>query len=268
MRIRDFCPPVLLAPLRAIAPSAVRYSGPYASWQDAARRAIGYDSDIILERVVAATRKVVAGEAAFERDSVLFDEVEQPFQLLAPLLRVAAEDGARLSVLDFGGSLGSTYRQCRKFLGRIALAWNVIEQPKFVQAGQREFETDELKFYERASDVPAARRPTALLFSGSLQYLDAPFEVLEAIAALPGAVLIIDRTPFRDGKESFACVQKVPRRIYPASYPLWVLGRERLLSALAPQWQVAASFATPEGTAWSSSGWTFTYGGLIFQRAV
>src|SRR3546814_11444165 len=61
----------------------------------------------------------------------------------------------RLDVIDFGGSLGSTYRQCRPLLDAVQhLQWHVVAQPHFVEAGRQEVETDELHFWNDISDVP------------------------------------------------------------------------------------------------------------------
>src|SRR5450755_262798 len=93
----------------------VVYSGDYPSFAEARARSNGYEASVILERTRTALHRVLRGEAAFERDSVTFDKLELQWPLLAMLLRVAAENGGQLSVLDFGGSLGSTYYQCRGF---------------------------------------------------------------------------------------------------------------------------------------------------------
>ena len=42
--------------------------------------------------------KIKAGEAAFDRDSVLFAEVQHSFPVLAGLLRAAVESGNQLNV--------------------------------------------------------------------------------------------------------------------------------------------------------------------------
>src|SRR5436305_14010450 len=95
---------------------SVRFSGNYKSWEEAERDSTGYAAPEILQKTRAALLKVKAGEAAFERDSVIFDTMQYNFSLLAGLLRAAAANHGRLSVLDFGGSLGSTYFQQRSFL--------------------------------------------------------------------------------------------------------------------------------------------------------
>ena len=59
--------------------------------------------------------KVKNGEAVYERDSVLFDEIQYSWGLLAGLEKAALEHDGKLCVLDFGGSLGSTYYQNKQF---------------------------------------------------------------------------------------------------------------------------------------------------------
>ena len=107
-----------------------------------------------------ATLEVIAGRAAFERDSVLFNEVQHSFPVLAGLLRAATENEGRLCVLDFGGSLGSSYFQCRGFLSVPSLlSWNVVEQPHFVRCGRECIESEQLKFYFTIDDVLKENKP-------------------------------------------------------------------------------------------------------------
>src|SRR4051812_10476410 len=99
--------------------SGVRFHGAYQDWRAARMASRGYDDETIVARVLAATLAVQRGEAAYERDSVLFKEPEYDYRLLAGLLRVAAEKGGRLRVLDFGGALGSSYWRHRAWLKNI-----------------------------------------------------------------------------------------------------------------------------------------------------
>src|SRR4051812_13912686 len=72
--VKEWTPPRLLRALSAWRGKANRYSGDFSSWQDAAAKSGGYDTDAILQRALQAALAVKNGEAAFERDSVLFDE--------------------------------------------------------------------------------------------------------------------------------------------------------------------------------------------------
>src|SRR5262245_44680393 len=106
------------------APEEYGWHGDFADWAEAKRACSGYDSDVILERVKAALLKVKRGEAVYERDSVLFDSKQYSWPVLASLLWIASQHQNRLTVMDFGGSLGSSYFQNREFLGHLTgLRW-------------------------------------------------------------------------------------------------------------------------------------------------
>src|SRR5258705_13092790 len=105
--VKWMAPPVLLYPLRKRAAAAASmHRGNYASWGEAAAAAQGYQAESILEIQRAAMRKVRDGQAVYERDSVLFDQIEYFFPSLSALLHVASRRGNSLTVLDFGGALG------------------------------------------------------------------------------------------------------------------------------------------------------------------
>ena len=106
--------------------------------------------------------------------------------VLAGLLWAALRGSGGLHVLDFGGSLGSGWRQNRRFLEGISpLRWSVVEQAHFVARGRERFEDEVLRFYP---DVEACYRsetpPDVVLFSSVLHYLARPFEILEEILAV------------------------------------------------------------------------------------
>ena len=218
-------------------------SGDYRCWDEAERGSSGYDTRIILEKTTAALLKIKAGEAAYERDSVLFDEIQYAWPLLAGLLWVASQSGGKLDVLDFGGSLGSTYFQNRIFLsGLTELRWNVVEQPGHVRVGRERFEDDHLKFYEHVEECLAATDPNVVILSSVLQYLEHPYDTLMKLLTVPSDHVIVDRTPFWDGPADRLCMQHVPPSIYPASYPSWVFSADRFRSCLRDGWQIVAEF--------------------------
>ena len=117
------------------------YFGNYSCWYKACQDSTGYDSNVILNKVRDALLKVKNGDAVYERDSVLFDEVQYSWPLMAGLLWIASCGNNCLNLIDFGGSLGSSYFQNRKFLGHLCeFYWNVVEQEKFVKCGRELFE--------------------------------------------------------------------------------------------------------------------------------
>jgi putative methyltransferase (TIGR04325 family) len=261
-------PPLLVSGYRALRGGAQTdcygLSGDYPSWDEAVRASTGYDSDVILERTRAALLKVKNGEAAYERDSVLFDEIQYSWPLLAGLMWVAARCGGRLNVLDFGGSLGSTYFQNRAFVSALPqVRWNIVEQARHVETGKACFADDRLRFYADIADCLADSQPNVVLLSSVLQYLEHPHTILDQILALPCDNVIIDRTPFWAGPTDHLCVQTVPPSVYPASYPSWVFSRERFHSRLHGDWRIIVTFDNPDRLA---APLDVAYQGVIIAR--
>ncbi|GHV55461.1 hypothetical protein FACS1894216_17850 [Synergistales bacterium] len=80
----------ILTCLRIIPPFVNIWSGDYATWEDALLNSKGYDERSIFEKVLKASISVRDGEAVYERDSVLFDQIEYSWPLLAGLMWGAA----------------------------------------------------------------------------------------------------------------------------------------------------------------------------------
>lgn len=264
---RDLVPPALARALAGRPAGALSFVDGYDSWDAAEAAAGGYDEASILQRVQAATDEVVAGRAAFERDGVTFDQPEYRWELVTALLRSAALHGS-LSVLDFGGSLGSTYRQHAALLEGVSTTWGVVEQAAFVQAGQG-YANDVLSFHPTIDSCVAAVAPRVAVLSSVLQYLPDPDAVLAAVAGCGVDAIVIDRTPFRDDADvttpHLPTVQQVPTEIYRASYAAWVLAQDRLLAA-APGWSVLAEFPSIEPDMRTTSGVPFSWSGAILTR--
>lgn len=265
--VTSLTPPALRDLARKWRGSTLRFIGQPATWTEARAMCGGYDDATILGRVASATRAVIAGEAVFERDSVLFHEPAYPYPMLSALLRAAALNGGRLDVVDFGGSLGSTYRQCRPFLGGLAhVRWQVVEQAAFVALGCAEFTTSELSFAPTLQDLAPCTTAPVLLLSSVLQYLEEPAATLAALAALGGAQLVIDRTPLSADAAPRLCIQQAPKQVYDASYPCWIFSRSALLAQLEQHWQVLAEFPCEEGRHATDDGLAFEFRGLILER--
>jgi putative methyltransferase (TIGR04325 family) len=264
--IADWVPPHLRRLLRGgSADGAVRYSGNFASWNEARRHSQGYDVPAILERVKQATFKVARGEAAYERDSVIFDRIEHSYPLLVGLLRAALRNGGRLNVLDVGGSLGSTFFQCRAALEPAATVhWSVVEQPLVATCGREHFETDQLRFFEDLETCLKSKAHDIAVLSSVLPYVENPHTLLETIAQNVPAVLI-DRTPVWSGLPDRITIQYVPASIYgfATSYPAWIFNRESLLKHFSHrfcplfEFDALAGRIEVDGTPAEDTGWLF-----------
>jgi putative methyltransferase (TIGR04325 family) len=219
------------------------WSGNYANWHQAQSQCTGYDSNVILEKCKSSLLKVKNGEAVYERDSVLFDEIQYSFGLLAGLERAALENDGILNVVDFGGSLGSTYFQNLDFLKSCkSVAWNIVEQAHFVECGKQFFEDENLKFYHSIEDCMKNCKINVLLLSGVLQYLDNPHEVLKKFVDYGFPFIILDRTSFVEGIADILTIQDVPDDIYKASYPAWFFNKLKLEEILLKNYKLISYF--------------------------
>lgn len=223
------------------------FRGRYSSWSAAQRASRGYADTSITEKVIAAARAVRDGRALWDRDTVLFHEPAPNATLLRALRHVAAANGGRLNLIDFGGALGSTWRQNQPWLGDLAeIRWSIVEQDDLVAAGEREFASGPLRFYRSIAECRAAQHPTAILLSGVLAYLENPHALLRAIAEEPFQHLIIDRTGFvRRGPDRLT-VQHVPPSIYEATYPAWLFNRRNLLAPFGAGWRIVEEWVNDE----------------------
>ncbi|BCT91749.1 hypothetical protein LYSHEL_07730 [Lysobacter helvus] len=227
--------------------AATTYKGPFETWADATRATAGYADNAILARVIAATQRVLAGEADYEQDGTVQHGLAPPSHALASLLAAAAADHGRLRVVDFGGGLASHYLRWLPFLADVPdLQWCVVEQPHFVEAGLRLFaDVPQVAF---TSDLDEARSiaPNAVLASSVLQYLEAPLDMLRALASLDARVLVIDRTPFSVDGRMHILAQQVPAKHGRASYPLWMLSPDAVRDVLRSQYAQRVAFTAAD----------------------
>jgi len=240
----------------------VRWEGNYPDWKTAKAACAGYESDAILERVLAASRQVRDGQASYERDGVVFAGPPPWTPALTVLRELAVGKKGPLTVLDFGGSLGSGYRRIRPRLpAETPLRWSVVEQPGFVAAGRREFANEELRFFPTVGDAVAGGVPDVILLSSVLPYLPRPLETLAELAALGAQVIVTEGTGFSQEGGPRLTVQHVPASIHRASYPCWFLDRAEFLAAFSPRYRLAAEY--PETTRPPAGG---EFRALVFTR--
>lgn len=263
---KRWLPPAVVELAMRVRGGGSSWAGDYAAWREAVADSTGYDDKLILERTTAAALAVKRGEAVYERDSVLFDAVEYSWPALAALLWIAAQSGGRLDVLDFGGALGTSYRQNQRFLRDLAhVRWSVVEQPHFVAAGRQLFADDKLRFYDTIEACLAEGSPQVLLLSSVLQYLEQPQALLDrARAACP--FVIVDLTPVADLPRHRLTVQTVPPSIYPARYPCWIFSATELAAELGRHFDVVADFDSHLGQDIRIGSLPVRYRGFILAR--
>jgi len=231
--LKEFTPPIVLRLLRTLRTPAISLSGHYQRWDEAAAQCSGYDAADILKRTLHATLEVQSGRAVFERDSVIFSDIQYSWPALAGILLAAARHPQALGVLDFGGSLGSSFFQNRRFLQQLpSTTWGVVEQAHYIEAGRQYVKTPSLNFYKTIDECRQAQAVDVLLLSSVLQYLPDPFAILAQLLDVAADVIVVDRTCFwRDPNLSTVVrVQSVSGDIGRASYPCWVFNQEQVLA--------------------------------------
>lgn len=217
--------------------------GHYADWGQAGADCGGYAQDEIFKKVAAATEQVLSGRALFERDSVLFHVPQYSWPLLAGLNFITTKDqNQRLCVLDFGGSLGSTYFQHRAMLGASQMDWRIVEQEHFVKWGQENIKEASLSFHKNLKSACNHGVPDVVLFSGVIQYLKDPWSFIQEAYEQGINYLLLDLTLAWDEGRHQICKQIVPDSIYKASYPVRCFDWQILLKELQPYYHKIADF--------------------------
>lgn len=237
-----------------------RWQGEFKNWNDALGKSSGYNSDNVFEAVLKSALLAKSDHEGFERDGVFFKEKKYSLPISMGIL-LSLQNRA-VNVLDFGGSLGSSYFQHRSLLKKFdSVAWSVVEQEKFVEIGQAKFQDKSLMFYSDVDEVFKDRSPDVLIFSSVLQYLEDPYLILTKCLEKDFQYVVIDRTPF--SKRNHIKLQVVDSTIYSASYPCWFFSEEEFIDFFRVRgWLLVSSFLNEEGV---RAGAQFK--GMIFERS-
>jgi putative methyltransferase (TIGR04325 family) len=201
----------------------------------------GYQEQDFIEKLTSAARNVRDGESPYERDSVVFSSPQHSWPLVASLL-ISINGRNIISVLDYGGGLGTTYWQNRSFLvsKKVKISWTILEQEALVKIGRDEFINEELNFLYELDEVK--ERPDIVIFGSSLCYLPAPYDVMKKIFKLGPKFIVLDRTPFVLGRDDLFAVQFVPANIYRAALPIVSLSEENFKRIMETEYDLVGKW--------------------------
>jgi putative methyltransferase (TIGR04325 family) len=216
--VKQCLPPIILNFLKRFL--SKNFFVNYSSWELAEQMSEGYHSDNIIEKVRKSAKLVFNGEATYERDSIIFNRIEYSYPLLASLLFVAANSKS-FKIIDFGGGLGTTYQQNRKFISKIknVCEWRIVEQERFVAIGKSEFTNKILSFYKTIEEANKDG-VDVVLFAGSICYVKNPYDFMEKAKVIKAPYIIFERTPITNEMKDTFAVQHVPPSIFKASFPI------------------------------------------------
>jgi putative methyltransferase (TIGR04325 family) len=262
--VKQITPPLFFNVIRLAllkVKGCISFDYKFSSWEAAEKATSGYDNEVIIEKVATSARLVSSGKAVYERDSVIFNEIQYSWPLLAGLL-LAATWASKLRVVDFGGSLGTTFRQNRKFIGCLPFEcqWRVVEQEKFVEIGTREFTTKNLSFYLSIMDA-RLDGVDVVLFGGSICYVSEPYKYISQAVEIDAEFIVFDRTPMTTKAYDTFAVQHIPADIYKASFPVRSFNYDNLYRVIESKYELVEKWicdlqVDPQSTAM----------GFIFKR--
>jgi len=235
--LRNWCPPQLKTWLTAN--KNVRFSGCYGSWPAAMAKSDGYAAQIILQRAEEAAKKVLNGQAAYERDTVCFAENTIDVGFWCAWLW-----SGKGGIVDVGGALGSSFFRHQKILMSNGLPfYHVVEQPDFVAAGRR-LNVEKLSFFDNFPAAVSRVKPSLAVLASVLGYLERPEELLRQLTAAQIEFVFIDRTLFG---QSRIAVEYTPPQLGGASYPVRVFDRNELLTKYFSEYELLWEFSALEG---------------------
>ncbi len=204
------------------------WSGSYRSWSEAIQNTTESNETLVIEQIKSDLLKVKNGEAAYERDGVLYTEHNYSWGVLAGLQKAAIENDNKLCVIDFGGSLGRCFYQNIPFLKNLKnVEWCVVEQKKVVECGKEFFQNEQLKFYGSIEEALQYHQPNVLLLSGVINYLEYATKWMDQFNALKIPYVLVDRTSFIDDTKDNITVQKSNDE--NSSYPCWFFNETKFV---------------------------------------
>lgn len=213
------------------------YLGNYTTMKEASEFCKGYATEEIFDKVKQAAIAVKNGDACYERDSCLFYDHAINYNLMMYLYRMAYKNRMPIELLDWGGSLGSTYFQHKEIINKDKLVkcWTVVEQPHFVDFGKKNLEDNILKFKytDNIDEIVNETNFQCILFSAVLHYLDDYRTIIKKVCNYNAENIILERTPVC--KKDMICIEQVKEPIYSATYPMQIFSEERLKSLFAEE---------------------------------
>lgn len=210
----------------------IYFSREKKNWSKALEDSKSYQDNIIIDKVIKTYRNIKNLNLEFyERDGLLFEKKIDETNLLN-FLNDHIDASKSLEVLDFGGSLGSRYFSNYNFLNKNNISWNIVEQKKFVDYGKKNLQKKNLQFYYSVDDCLKVKKIDCVVFSGSLQYLEKYFELLQYIKKYKIKSILFDFLPLSNFKNHRIFIQNIPKKIYKSSYPIRIFSKENFIKDL------------------------------------
>ena len=220
-KIKFYLPNFVIKNLNLILKRNIRIIGSFENWSKATLHSGTYSNKEIFINLKKSFLKVKNNKASFERDSVTFNSEKLNRPLISLLEKLRKNKKKKfLKILDFGGSLGSTYFQNKRFFhDNIKYQWDIVEQKKIVDFANKNIKIKNLNFYKSINHYMRYNKPDIVLFSSVLHYLEYPFQIIDKLFKKKIEYFIVLKTPFTKIGSQIK-IQVNPQYIYKANYPI------------------------------------------------
>ncbi|MCX6701641.1 MAG: hypothetical protein NTX96_00385 [Candidatus Zambryskibacteria bacterium] len=107
-----------------------------------------------------------------------------------------------------------------------------------------------------------------MIVSSSLQFLPDPITFIENLDGLDIPYLIFDKIPFfvEPNMQNRLMLQKVPPKIYDASYPVWIFGENLFIKEMIKNYELVDDFNAYNGYVEKIENSQMHYRGFIFKK--
>jgi putative methyltransferase (TIGR04325 family) len=233
---RSWMPPALYDFVRKrLYCSKITYSGRFASFKDAS-------SNAGIERPWSDTTYLANQKQKYQK--FCKDTLPDGFEVcmrrglyMEPLWAKQSSDIFR--VLDFGGGAPIEFNyfiNAAPFLRH--LQWIIADTRESIEAAKSYIHDDRIEFVESSDRSLLEGSPWDLIHcSGTLQFIDDPWEVLDWFASLNAPYLILRNLPLVEEKESAVTIAKLEKGI-GVKHPVWVFGSD-MWNLLKQNWSVS-----------------------------
>ena len=210
----------------------IYFSNQKKNWKDALDNSKSYEDSMIAEKIIQTYEKINNKNFEFyERDGVIFNQKPDESDLINFLLK-HLETNRSLEILDLGGSLGSRFFSNYNFISENKINWNIIEQQKLVDYGNKVLRKSNLSFFNDLKECLESKKIDCVIFSDSLQYLDSYYELLECIKNKKIRSIFIDFLPITNSDLHKIFVQNIPKKIYYSSYPIRIFSKKTFIDEI------------------------------------
>jgi len=269
--IKDIAPPIIFRLARKVFKKrgGMYFEGNYSSWDQAVEflGAQGYADPSILEKTLKSTLMVKNGNAVFERDSVIFDQIQYSWPLLAGILLAAARSEGVYRILDFGGAFGSTYFQNKRFFNLLnkKILYGIVEQNHYIDVGNKYLKDQTIQFFPSIKSFSEQEgTPSLVILSGVLQNIPNPNQILQEIFFTAPDIVVLDRVPYNFEDKERITIQNVPPSIYIGRYPHRFFSKNHFMKLFSENnYTLVESFEAIDGS--NTDG---DWGGHIFIKSI